>query len=199
MKGSVPEFYSIPPVLHASSESRAEALRHYQLVMHKIEKGCTFDNTINSYVSTWKDRWVYINFKVDRLVQSNILRPFFIPDFFLPFQSHYLSQIRFLDIEFYGQHDLIPENQIVEYMLGKVKLEMITLVECPIPGWEENYVVESVGGHLMFNETKQALLKKWASTWAPLMEKSGWSPRVGTRLIVSEDVELDPSRMDDSL
>jgi hypothetical protein len=55
VKHSVSKFYSTPPVLHASSESRAEALRHYQRLMHKIDTGCTFDTIISRFVSTWKD------------------------------------------------------------------------------------------------------------------------------------------------
>jgi hypothetical protein len=117
VKHSVSELYNIPPVLHASSESRAEALRHYQLLMHRIDTGCTFDTVISKFVSTWKDRYVYINFKVDHFAHSNIRRIFFTPDFFLPFQSCYLSQIRLLDVELYGEHDLRwSELRIVKYL-----------------------------------------------------------------------------------
>jgi hypothetical protein len=200
VKGSVPEVYSIPPVLHASSKSRAEALRHYQLVMHRIDTGCTFDKTVNRYVSTWKHRWVYINFKVDHFAHNNLRRVWFTPDFFLPFQPHYLSQIRFLDIEFYGGHDLnCPEYRIVGCLLEKEKLEMVTLVARPISWGQENEVADSVGGHLKFDETKRGLLEKWAPLLTFRRVRSDWSPKLGCRLMISDDVELDPSGMDDSM
>jgi hypothetical protein len=76
---------------------------------------------------------------------------------------------------------------------------MVTLVARTIPWDQENEDAESVGGHLKFDETKRRLLEKFASTWIAGMVRSDWSPKLGCRWLISDDVELDPSGMGDSI
>jgi hypothetical protein len=124
--------FSIPSILHTSSESRSEGLRYYQLVKHKVHEGDA-PGGANGLVAVRDNIWIYVNFEVDHFLYNKVssLGNEVDSDDYYPLSNENLAKIKFLDIQYNCKENVTFPFPAVGFLRVKrrpEKLEMVTLV-----------------------------------------------------------------------